>query len=523
MIRDQRRAGRCRRPVQTAAELPVLFLLLLSLGDMAHAFCPMRCVCNDEKLTVQCAGAALDVIPITLNPEIRELHLTRNNIRNIMSAFSVYQQLKFLDVSYNQLRTLGADNFPLAELKVLLLDSNAVTELEANTFRGLQTLLELQLRRNALTYVPSRAFHDMRSLERLDLSHNQIARIDPDAFVGLHRIKSLILRDNKLSHVPTPAFHHVPHLLSLDLGMNGIPTVVDNAFSHLVRLRELSMDRCSTAILEPGAFSSLVSLANLRLQDNAFVAFPTDALSDLHRLEELHFGRNSVRSLSENNFRALENLKRLYIVRSEFLDHIDERAFSQCTQLELVVLEENRRLRYLSPATFTNLRQLSRVSLRANGFESFHPDLLPWNQLISFDLRDNPIVCNCSVIWLWDLLRSLDQTGNWTNVRCHSPTHLSRELLRGLSHYDLDCDGRTRRNILIVGLSTTAIFAVVVLALVLWYRRKVSSVLKKQLDTASLHDPHMGQFHKSESAMALPPAAHVTYNGKFRPTPLAYI
>lgn len=435
------RAGRQRRPA-------VAELLLLSLVSCANAFCPMRCVCNDDKLTVQCAGAALDVIPITLNPEIRELHLTRNNIRNIMSAFSVYQQIKFLDVSYNQLRTLGADNFPLPELKVLVLDSNLVAELEANTFRGLRTLLELQLRRNALTYVPSRAFHDMRSLERLDISHNQIAKIDSDAFVGLHRLKSLILRDNKLSHVPTP---------------------------------------------------------------------------DLHRLEELHFGRNSVRDLAEDNFRALENLRRLYIVRSEHLDSIDERTFRQCLQLEQVVLEENRRLRYLSPATFTNLRQLTRVSLRANGFESFHPDLLPWNQLSTFDLRDNPIVCNCSVIWLWDLLRSLDHTGNWTNVRCHSPTHLSGELLRTLSHYDLDCDGRTRRNILIVGLSTTAIFAIIVLALVLWYRRKVSRVLKKQLDTASLHDPHMSQFHKSESSLTLPPAAHVTYNGKFKPTPLAYI
>lgn len=522
MTRGHPGSQRRRRSATTAA--PQLSLLLLSLCAAAtDAFCPVRCVCNDEKLTVQCAGAALDVIPITLNPEIRELHLTRNNIRNIMSAFSVYQQLKFLDVSYNQLRTLGADNFPLAELKVLVLDSNSVAELEADTFRGLRTLLELQLRRNALTHVPSRAFHDMRSLERLDLSHNQIARVDPDAFVGLHRLKSLILRENRLSHVPTPAFHHIPHLLALDLGLNSIPTVVDNAFSHLVRLRELSMDRCSTAILEPGAFSSLVSLATLRLHDNTFVAFPTDALSDLHRLEELHFGRNSVRSLTEENFKTLENLKRLYITRSDYLDSVEERAFSQCTQLEQVVLEENRRLKYLSPGTFSNLRQLSRVSLRANGFESFHPDLLPWSQLSSFDLRDNPLVCNCSVIWLWDLLRSLDQTGNWTNVRCHSPTHLSRELLRGLSHYDLDCDGRTRRNILIVGLSTTAIFAIVVLGLVLWYRRKVSSVLKKQLDTASLHDPHMGQFHKSESAMALPPAAHVTYNGKFRPTPLAYI
>ncbi|KAM7301267.1 leucine-rich repeat-containing protein 4C [Ixodes scapularis] len=506
--------------------VPQLLALLALLGFVAaraHAFCPVRCVCNDDKLTVQCAGAALDVIPITLNPEIRELHLTRNNIKNILSAFSVYQQLESLDVSYNQLRTLGRGNFPLAELKVLLLDNNAVVEVEADTFKGLRGLLELQMRRNGLADVPSRAFHDMRSLERLDLSQNQISRVDPDAFVGLHRLKSLVLRENRLSHIPTPAFHHIPHLLALDVAQNPIPTVVENAFSHLVRLRELVMERCNTAILEPGCFSSLVSLSSLRLQDNALAIFPAEALSDLHRLEELHIGRNGFRSLTEEHLRALENLKRLHIIRAESLEIVDELAFSQSTQLEQIVLEDNKRLTFLAPGTFSNLRQLTRVSLRGNGIESFHPDLLPWNQLASFDIRDNPLVCNCSVIWLWDLLRALDHNGNWTNVRCHSPPHLSQELLRSLSHYDLDCDGHARRNILIVGLSTTAIFAIIVLALVLWYRRKVSSVLKKQMDTTSLHDPHMGQFHKSESVMALPPAAHVTYNGKFRPTPLAYI
>lgn len=503
--------------------LQLVHVLLLSLTPGITAFCPVRCACNDDKLTVQCAGAALDVIPITLNPEIRELHLTRNNIKNIMSAFSVYQQLEFLDVSYNQLRTLGVGNFPLADLKVLVLDNNGVVEFDPNTFKGLRGLLELQMRRNGLSDVPSRAFHDMRSLERLDLSQNQISRVDPDAFVGLHRLKSLILRENRLNHIPTPAFHHIPHLLALDVGQNPMLTVVDNAFSHLVRLKDLTMDGCATSVLETGAFSSLVSLKTLRLEDNALDVFPMEALADLHRLEELHIGRNGFRSLTEDNLRPLENIRRIYIVRADHLEHIDERAFSQCTQLEQVVLEENKNLKFLSQNTFANLRLLTKVSLRANAFESFHPDLLPWGQLSFFDIRENPLVCNCSVTWLWDLLRALDHNGNWTNVRCQSPPHLSRELIKTLSHYDLDCDGRTRRNILIVGLSTTAIFAIIVLVLVLWYRRKVSSVLKKQLDTTSIHDSHLGPFHKSESSMALPPAAHVTYNGKFRPTPLAYI
>lgn len=496
---------------------------LSGIIGLSEAFCPIRCTCNDDELTVLCAGAALDVIPITLNPDIRELHLTRNNIKNIMSAFGVYQKLEFLDVSYNQLRTLGVDNFPLKQLQKLVLDNNAVVILDTNTFKGLRGLLNLQMRRNGLTEVPSRVFHDMRSLERLDLSQNRIARVDPDAFVGLHRLKTLILRENKLQHVPTPAFHHIPHLLSLDIGQNCIPTVVDNAFTHLVRLRDLIMDRCSVSVIEQGAFSSLVSLSALWLQDNNLEDFPTEALSDLHRLEELHIGENGFRAITEENLRSLPMLKRLYVVTAQQLEHISERAFSQCSQLEEVVLEDNKHLTTLAPGTFANLRHLTRVSLKGNSFASFHPDLLPWGQLSSFDLRDNPLVCNCSVIWLWDMLRALEQSGNWTNIRCKYPPYLNREFLKNVSHYDLDCDGHTRRNILIVALSTTAIFVILILGLVLWYRKRVSRAIKKKLDTTALHDPHMGQFHKSESVLALPPAAHITYNGKFQATPLAYI
>lgn len=495
---------------------------MLNLVGVLHAFCPVRCNCDDEQLTVQCAGAALDVIPITLNPGIRELHLTRNNIKNIMSAFSVYQQLEFLDVSYNQLRTLGVGNFPLSQLRKLVLDHNGVDVLDTDTFQGLRGLLELHMRRNGLTEVPSRAFHDMRNLELLDMSQNRIASVDPDAFVGLHRLKTLILRENKLQHVPTPAFHHISHLVTLNIGQNAMPVIVDNAFTHLVRLKDLIMDRCSVSVIEQGAFSSLVSLSGLRLQDNSLDDFPTDALSDLHRLEELHIGQNGFRTISEESLRSLPMLKRLFVVSANQLEYIGERAFSHCAQLEEIVLEDNRALKYLAPGTFSGLRHLTRVSLRSNGLTSFHPDLLPWSQ-VSYDLRDNPLECNCSVIWLWDMLRSMDKSGNWTNIRCHDPPYLSRELLKNVSHYDLDCDGHVKRNVLIVALSITAIIVIVVLGLVLWYHKKVSRAIKKKLDATTLHEGHVNHFHKSESVLALPPAAHITYTGKFQATPLAYI
>lgn len=87
---------------------------------------------------MQCNDAALDVIPITLNPGLRELHLARNTIKNIMSAFSVYPTLEKLDVSHNQLHNLNKNNFHLRHLMQLDISNNYVEEVNAETFRGLQ-------------------------------------------------------------------------------------------------------------------------------------------------------------------------------------------------------------------------------------------------------------------------------------------------------------------------------------------------------------------------------------------------
>ena len=49
---------------------------------LAEGFCPFLCECDDRNMKVICsADAHLDIIPITLNPSIKEIHLRHNKIR----------------------------------------------------------------------------------------------------------------------------------------------------------------------------------------------------------------------------------------------------------------------------------------------------------------------------------------------------------------------------------------------------------------------------------------------------------
>ena len=55
----------------------VTLLLLLAVSRSAvMAFCPVGCLCDNDKLQVTCDDVNLEVIPITLNPsvEVRAIH-----------------------------------------------------------------------------------------------------------------------------------------------------------------------------------------------------------------------------------------------------------------------------------------------------------------------------------------------------------------------------------------------------------------------------------------------------------------
>ena len=82
-----------------------MLLLLLSLTALptSDGFCPLTCECNEVALSVSCAHSELEVLPITLNPGIQRLQLQHNNIRAVDAALGFYAQLKYVDLSHNQL------------------------------------------------------------------------------------------------------------------------------------------------------------------------------------------------------------------------------------------------------------------------------------------------------------------------------------------------------------------------------------------------------------------------------------
>ncbi|XP_022235448.1 TLR4 interactor with leucine rich repeats-like [Limulus polyphemus] len=477
------------------------FIIILFFFNFVFGLCPYRCQCNEESLVAVCNEAKLDVVPITLNPDLRELHLGKNNIKSIMSAFSVYHNLQYLDMTGNNLVTLGKSNFERQHrLQILLLGDNTISSLKHMTFFGLYSLQILKLPGNLIHELPDGLFKDLPNLEVLDLSKNDIVTISRDAFVGLERIKILLLRDNKLVQIPKATFKPIPHLISLDLGLNTFVSVKDYEFSDLIRLQTLKLDSCKIREVYKYTFNGLKHLSNILLQDNMLNSIPTEALSNLKALRELQIGQNNFSKIQPNAFYGLKNLRSVIINSAPLLERIENYAFLHNTQLQNLVINYNKQLRYVGGNTFSSLTSLRSISLRGNAFYTLPADLLPWQNLESFNLLDNPFVCNCSLLWLLRLLQNFNYSthvdSEVTHITCDTPTFLRELLLKDLTPEELGCYTSETQKILTCTFVVVGLAVIVIIVIILWYRQKVVNDLKIKCSTSlsdSQFDARYGQ------------------------------
>ena len=104
-------------------KLVCVLLVLISasfIGQLnASYFCPGKCVCDEVKTRAVCSNLQIPVIPIMLDPKLKELYIANNQISNMTPLNSVYNDLEVLDLSGNQIDSLEDNIFQgLSKIKV---------------------------------------------------------------------------------------------------------------------------------------------------------------------------------------------------------------------------------------------------------------------------------------------------------------------------------------------------------------------------------------------------------------------
>lgn len=477
-------------PSLSSSSSPLITLLAALLatlgGQLAAAFCPAKCRCLEAELRTYCNNTQIDLVPIMLNPALQRLDLNGNRIRNVYSSFTVYQELRHLDVSHNLITDIPRKSFIMQKsLKTLLLNNNNISAINNLSLHGLSALTLLNASHNQLSELHARIFLSLNKMETLDLSGNAIAFIHRDAFLGLLNLKALHLNANRLKQVPTHSFFYLQNLATLRLGHNLYTHLAEGAFGSLARLQELSLERCYLNTINHRAFSHLHNLTALDLHHNNLFAVPTDSLAELVSLRVLTLSFNFFVALPARSFARLAHLETL-VLSSTPLNSIDPDALRDNVNLVNVILENNIKLKYLHPATFVNQhRSLRFLSLRSCQLSTLDERLVNHKVLQRLDVRDNRLECNCSLGWLVKYLgRAGHDEGNHTRwreqVKCHTPAQLRERPLITLEDTDLSCPLLTRWPpdvLLTAGLAVLAMCVIILLLALLSTkgRHKLSS------------------------------------------------
>lgn len=454
-----------------------ILALMLTTATVDAIGCPISCECNDETFVVTCEKNKLDVIPITLNPAIQRLVLRNNKIKTVDAAFQFYRDLQYVDLSNNHLVNIPTKSFTSQErLQELHLNKNKLSSVTNVTFQGLKSLTVLNLRENFLMELTRGLFSILPKLEELNLGQNRITKIDPLAFDGLKSLRVLYLDDNILNSVPTPSFSVMGSLAELHVGLNAFTILPDDAFQGLNKLSVLDLSSASLSNISMNAFRGLNNLRVLNLADNRLQHIPTTQLGHLTRLEELIIGQNEFATLEMNAFKGLTNLKKLDITGAVNLERVERGAFNDNLNIETIVLKNNKKLASIDDGALVGLPNLRHLVLKENSFKTLSESMLSWTDLRALEITDNPITCDCHLLWLSRLITMK----NLTNVLCTMPPTLRDRPLRTLTEEDLGCSfSDPRQQAIILTLLVSAVILLGVLGLFLFrYRQRVREALK---------------------------------------------
>uniref|UniRef100_A0A182X8F7 LRRCT domain-containing protein n=1 Tax=Anopheles quadriannulatus TaxID=34691 RepID=A0A182X8F7_ANOQN len=392
---------------RTNHHVTLVLLLSLTLLPTASSFCPSLCTCeSDRNLRTSCINASLEVVPIQLNPDVRYLNLTANQITNVHFTLAFYYQLESLDLSHNRIDTLGSKNFESQEkLLTLNLTHNVLPALLKDSFRGLRRLELLRLGDNQLEQVHPTAFQSLVSLRRLELPSNRLVSFEEGVLRPLVSLETLLLANNQLLEVPYGGnLEYLRSLRHLDLSGNLIEFVANDSFGTLHQLHTLRLAGNVLMELDWSGFSGLSALQLLDLADNNLTTIPTVQLAKLYNLTTLTLSGNSFVELPPVAFQNLFQLRELHLDRLDRLEHIDTRAFIDNTHLQVLTLDDNPSFSTLPVRLFHGNPHLIDISMRRNALLTLDAVQFPLDRLQRLKLAGNPLVCNCTIRWLWRLV-----------------------------------------------------------------------------------------------------------------------
>ena len=127
-------------------------------------------------------------------------------------------------------------------MKILLLEQNNISLIDAKSFQDLESLEELYLNENKLTSLKTDMFTYLESLKELHLKNCSIKTIEPESFNNLFKLIRLHLGHNFLFDLKRRSFDGLEAIEYIDLADNRLSTLSPDLFLELPRHLEIIVE-----------------------------------------------------------------------------------------------------------------------------------------------------------------------------------------------------------------------------------------------------------------------------------------
>lgn len=278
-------------------------------------------------------------------------------------------------MSENRLSTIHKDIFidSLPSLYQLNLRKTNLTKIEANAFRGLTNLNELNLDGNYLHSWDIKQI-DIPSLRVLRISSNNFSgtAIKENMFDKLPSLQTLIMVDCGISQLPDTLFTRTTNLIQIDLARNQLRAINRNLFTRLNVLKELNLNENVINDFPHMALSNISTLEILSLAHNAISFIDFFKLNGLPNLRQLDLSTNAIASISGFNTAHLPHLDMIDLSGNSLFS-LPSNFFQHSISLQRIDLAFNRFMQIPSMALSKNsLARLAWLNLTGNPLEKIY-------------------------------------------------------------------------------------------------------------------------------------------------------
>ncbi|XP_063703563.1 protein artichoke [Culicoides brevitarsis] len=259
--------------------------------------------------------------------KLERADFSRNNIVEIApDAFRRSKAMKVLDVSSNNLREIPESLSYLEELKELDVSFNQLTDLKPSIVAAWRNLEELRASNNKLPVLEHGSFRNLPFLQYLDLSSNELEQIQPGAFRSLPELQEVVLADNKLVELPDRAFEDLPNLQAIHLQQNVLQGIAPHAFHRSPSIVYLNLSSNNIKNMENTGLRGARNLEVLDLSNNEIRRVAGTPLRGLDWLVELKLDNNRICGIKGEPFQSMPRL-RVLSLRNNRMTIIPERTF----------------------------------------------------------------------------------------------------------------------------------------------------------------------------------------------------